>query len=187
MKKIFSIILLLVLLAGAFGGCGKMVNSYMSFSIDGFDNFFNKTNISDKETYIKDGNMEFARMGDTIICPFIKETTHEERSILVYVYKLNENSSSFTIDSVVLSTKNDVILCQEDLKNKTIKLTPVTDEMSFGSVVVSDFCKNEHWFYSGNELQLSLKITVNDGTDVTEENLDYAIKLIGHKRHVMPT
>jgi len=186
MKK-FLLIVITVMLVFAAVGCQKMANSYISFSIDEFDDFFDITDINAKESYIKNWNMEFAKIGNLIVCPFIKETTHEECSLLLYIYTINENTSNATINGVRLSDKNGVVIYEEDSKTNTVELSTVTDEMLSSVTVIGEFDKNENWFYSGNELQLSRQITVEDKNTITEEHLDYTVKLIGHRNHVMPT
>ena len=181
------LIFIIISLIFTFAGCKTIANSYTSFSIEEFDEFFNITEISEKESYIKSGNMDFAKIDDLIICPFIKETTHEECSLFLYVYTTSNNRSNVTINSVSICSKNNIEILKELSEKDINEFSPATDGMLLSVTVISDFDKNKTWFYSGNELQLSLQISVDNQTTIIEDTVNYTINLIGHKKHLMPT
>ena len=181
------LIFIIISLIFTFAGCNNFVDSYTSFYIEEFDEFFNIKVLSEKESYIKSGNLDFAKMDDLIICPFIKETTHEECTLFLYVYTISDIRSNVTINSVNLCSKNNIEILKEFSEKDINEFSLVTDGMLLSTTVISDFDKNETWFYSGNELQLSLKISVDNQTTIIEDTLNYTINLIGHKSHLMPT
>ena len=185
MKKIFLLICSLVL---SITGCSQNVYSFSTFSIQGFDDFYNFRTTDDvRETYIREGKIEFARVDNLYVCPFIKEINYDECGLFFYVYALDAGSAeTITICNIVLSALEDNVCVYTSSNEQTITLEKNDGNILLGTMTGISFKKSDTWLLSGNTLNLSFQATV--GTEeVVETVFSYDIRIIRNKRAKMIT
>lgn len=183
MKRTYIAAILALLLI--LNGCGKMVDSYMIFSITQFDEFLSASD-GEKGDYLAKGKLDFAKTGDVFFVPFIKETTHEECTIFVYAYWC-DSPKEINITDISLVSQNDVTIFNGDSAVADIELMWQEDALSEGVIQIGSFPKNENWFSSGNNLSLSFSVSVatEDGTE--SNNYAYEVTLHQTKNFLFPT
>lgn len=181
-NNVWTIIIMCVLILCMFMGCGQRVKGYTSFSIDEYDEFFDLVSDSDRENYIRKGNLDFSKIQDVILVPFVKETTHTECAIFLYGYSLNVNRT-VQVNYVMLTAPNGAVICEDIPTEQEMSWEPATDSMTKGILWLQTFEKDSSWFYNDSKLHLSIELVVEGEPKV----MSYEISLIGHTSVLLPT
>ena len=183
MRKMIAILLSLIILLTT--GC-QMADSYMLFSIEAFDAFQKLYENADKEAYLNDGKLDFAKVNDVAIVPFVKEISHEECALFVYAYTLTEQRF-VGIDNITLVTQDGKKLVENLSGGQLQNWENATDAMSYGFIKVANFALTEDWYTSGNKLMLSFRVVVGEENSVAEKEITHTISLVRYKSFLMPT
>lgn len=155
-------------------GCVKWVDYYTSYNFQGLEEFywFHSDN-KDQEELIKNGDIEFAKLGDVYVCPFIKDVTHEECGLFFYVYSLKmPKTQSLKITNVVLKDGKDTVLF-ESSNEYDIVLEYTEDDIQVGYLNVVDFVRSDDWCYDGGALTLSFQASAD-----LAESKDYSYDVV---------
>lgn len=182
-----KVILLVFVLVFIIAGCGRMVDTFKTFSIHGLEEFYDfYATAATKELIIREGKIEFARVGDLYVCPYIKEINHDECALFFYVYSLEDSSAEMVkISDVVLSTGNDMVLINDNDHSLSISLSVADKNIQLGLSSIK-FEATDTWLFNGNTLHLSFQAVVDkemhDG-----KAFSYDIDIIGNKSAVMIT
>jgi len=181
------IIPLLLAMLFCFVGCVETVDSFTIFSMEGFDPFFDfYTSQEKKNAYLESGGLEFARLGDVYVCPFIKETSHEECGLFFYIYSIeNDSIESITISNINLIIQESGGSIYKSNSDQSVLLEAPDDNYLQGTIKCY-FESSEEWLYKGNILKISFQATANGNTQESEE-FSYDIKISFVKRPLMPT
>lgn len=178
---IAALFALLVVLSG----CGKMVDSYMDFTIAQFDEFLSA---SDDEigNYLTSGKLDFAKTGDVFFVPFIKETTHEECTLFIYTYWTG-SQKDINITEISLVSQNDATIFTSDYAASDIIIMRQEDALSEGVIEIGSFLKSEEWFSNGNKLYLSFSVSVSTEHGTISKDYTYEVALHQTKNFLFPT
>ena len=184
MKHFLVFILVLALFLA---GCVQMVDSTTTFSVEGFEDFYALSTAADKSGYIHEGKIEFAKLGNLYVCPFIKEVNHEECALFFYVYSLEDGiNETVTIQDVVLSAKNGEVVVYSETEPCALKFKKEEGSIQLGNFPGKVFKVTNDWFGDGIILNLSFRAEV-EGNDASEKTFSYDIKIIRNKRPKSPT
>ena len=185
MKKVFFLILVFVCVL-SIAGCGQMTDTFKTFSVQGLAQFYDFYATEDtKESLIREGQIEFARIGDLYVCPYIKEVNYDECGLFFYVYALEDGGiETVTVSDVVLSAGNDMVLINgnDDL---LITLHPSEESIQLGMSKI-EFESTDTWLFNGNTLQLSFRAEIDNG-DVDAKEFSYNIEIVGNKSAITIT
>lgn len=181
-KKIIATILVLHIILS---GCGKMVDSYMDFSITQFEEFLS---VSDdkKGDYLTEGKLDFAKTAEVFLVPFIKETTHEECTLFVYAY-WTDSPKEIYITDISLVSQNDVTIFSGDSAVENMKIMWQKDALSEGVIEIGSFSKNEDWFSNRNNIVLSFAVSISTDEGMVSTDYVYEVTLHQTKNFLFPT
>ncbi len=184
MKKVF---LLILAFAFVLAGCSRMTDTFKTFSTQGLEDFFGFYATTDtKESLIREGKIEFARIGDFYVCPFIKEVNYDECALFFYVYALEDcNAETITVSNIVLSTDDNIDIINKNDDGLAIALSATGENIQLGVSSIK-FKATDTWLFNGNTLHLSFKAMV-DNANVDRMNFSYNIDIIGNKSVVTIT
>lgn len=181
-KKIIAAILVFHIMLS---GCGKMVDSYMEFSITQFEEFLSAAD-DQKGDYLTEGKLDFAKTAEVFLVPFIKETTHEECTLFVYAY-WTDSPKEICITDISLISQNDVTIFYGDSAAEEIKIMWQKDALSEGVIEIGSFSKNEDWFSNRNNLVLSFSVSVSTDDGTVSTDYVYEVTLHQTKNFLFPT
>jgi hypothetical protein len=181
-KKAFATILALLVMIS---GCGKMVDSYMDFTITQFEGFLSASD-NEEADYIAKGKLDFAKTGGVFFVPFIKETTHEECTMFVYIY-WSDSPKEILITDIGVVSQNDISIFYSDSAVENIETIRRTDALSKGVLEIGSFPKREDWFLSGNKLYVSFSVSVSTEDGTACNDYAYEMSLEQRKSVLLPT
>lgn len=179
--SIAMILAFLVILSG----CGRMVDSYMDFTITQFEEFLAASD-EKKVDYVTEGKLDFAKTGEVYFVPFIKETTHEECTLFVYAY-WTEPPEEIAVTEISLVSPNDVTVFCGDFAAENMEIMWQGDVLSEGVIEIGSFPKSEAWFSNGNQLCLSFCVSVSTAEGTVCSDYEYEITLAQRKSVLLPT
>ena len=182
MKRTYIAAILALLLI--LNSCGKMVDSYMVFSIAQFDEFLSVSD-GEKGDYLAKGKLDFAKTGDVFFVPFIKETTHEECTIFVYAY-WSGSSKDICITGINLVAQNDAAIFNDAAVTDT-KIMWEEDTLSKSVFKIGSFPKSDDWFSNGNKLYLSYSVSVSTEDGAVSNEYVFEVTLHQTKNFLFPT
>ena len=171
-----------------FTGCGKNVDSFTTFSIQGFEEFYDFHTTSDvRKMYIREGKMEFARLNEFYVCPFIKEINYDECALFFYVYTLEDECTEIiTISDIVLSSNKEETFLYTNSSKQSVLLERESEDILVGKISDIEFKKTDSWFFNDNTLKLVFRVEC--GEEYTySQNFSYDIRIICNERAKMPT
>ena len=162
--------LFLLVICLSLAACKINSPSYTTFVIEGFDAFFS-FNSSDeyRKNCIIDGKIEFAKLSNIYVCPFIKEINHDECGLFFYIYSHgNKIAESVTINNIDLVIKNngESIFCNN--AGYSVSLENTNDNLVSGTVRCV-FETSEEWLYHGCVLNLSFHAETDDNAKESKE------------------
>ena len=174
---------LLLILTLILAGCGQSVSSFATFSIEGFEQFFDfHATEQSRLAYISDGKIDFAKHGDIYICPFIKETTHDECSLFFYVYASEGTTVDIVnISDIVLSANQGNYVVFNAPEGQSLALKKENGVLT-GTLSGMNFKKEDEWFFNDNTLVLSFRATTDH-----EKEFSYDVNIICNYRANSPT
>ena len=191
MKKILCFSFLIIIILSLFSRCIKIVDSYKTFYIQDFDTFFEDlSSEEDREEYLRKGKLELAKLGNVYLCPFMKESSHEECIVQLYVYSLDEEYQ-VTVTDVKITNSDNTDLTVKPYKdvdlNELAEWEQVTDTMLMKRFNLGLVEMNENWFFDDNTFEIKVDVAINTGTDIINKTLTYPVEIRGNKRPLAPT
>lgn len=182
MKYLYEILCLLLLTACLLCGCSKVVGGYPTYSIQEFDDFWTLDEASAQEQYICDGNLNFAKVQNLIVVPFLKVSSHTETTLFLHIYSISEPPIGLMFNYTLTSSNGETISAASGIETH-IEWTQLTDNLKKGTIEVQSFTNDSNWFYDDNKLELLLEFNI-DGIITSAA---YEINIIGHQYPAFPT
>lgn len=186
MKKRKFRFLSFLVVAAILAGCGKVVESSMVFSISQFTEFLSITTAEGKENYIAEGKLDTAKTGELVFVPFVKEVSHDECYLVVYVY-FSDAAQFVSVDTISLLSQDGAMIYSNESSIDEIKITQLTDTFSKGTISIGTFPKSENWFWDGNILNLSFTCSVMDQNELINNSASYEVTLMRLRSILFPT
>lgn len=172
-NKIFLIIIVLLFLG--ISTC-NMQDSYKRFYIE-------KLSDCSLEEYFDLEELKFARIGEIIIVPEIKEIRHGEYIIYLSAYS-ESGLENITIKNV--SLKDDLGIFFEQEVDKQIPFENQLENMYEGWIDVGTFHKEKTELLNGRKIYLIIQAQVDLQNQSIKEEKIYEITIKGYKSLVLP-
>lgn len=155
----------------------RMEESYKEFIIKSI------TDNPDKNYFTSD-KFDFAKIGNVVIIPEIKEVNHGEYIIYISAYS-ETGTENITVKKIILKKDRDELLNHE--LNKKIKFNEDPNAIYEGWIDGCTFTSEEIEIADGKEyvLIVSVESTKNDVAFLKDVTFEIAIK--GYKSFVSPT
>ena len=120
----------------------------------------------------------------------MKESSHEECIVQLYVYSLDEEYQ-VTVTDVKITNSDNTDLTVKPYKdvdlNELAEWEQVTDTMLMKRFNLGLVEMNENWFFDDNTFEIKVDVAINTGTDIINKTLTYPVEIRGNKRPLAPT
>lgn len=185
LKKVLSVVFLILWLLGA-TGCFPIVESpVMEIGGDIMKDFYEKVLPSEREQYLRkhEKEIKYAVIDETFFLVYCKEISHSQGYIWIDAFSYDlKNSSTFNVKSACLKSNDGEVVCKNDKLQITIQRTALDRDLNDSNLILC-YDISEEWYYEGNELTLSVEIEVENKTVM----LFYPVEICGYIRHIFPT
>lgn len=167
-------------------GCYELIDSIKKFPIEEYKEFDGMDYIGKKfEEYILSGKLDFAKIEDIYILPFMKEYCEETTSILglgVNAYT-KQDIDGLVIDHLSLVDENGMVIFEESFPNNWKYYENESIPMGELKIWHLDFATEvtDDWGYHGNDLILNMQVSVQKGEQIITRDISFHAEIIQYR------